>query len=96
MHLVYNLVDLVLAIYVWLLFATAVLDWLVGFGAVDAKRPMVARIRRYLSFLVEPVLRLLRRILPALGGTDISPIVGIMLIMATRYAMALFILRNLP
>jgi YggT family protein len=96
MRLLYNFVDFVLAIYVWLLLATAVRDWLVGFGAVDGKRPMVARISRYLSILVEPVLRPLRRILPALGGTDISPIVGIMLIMGTRYAMALFILRNLP
>ena len=80
-------VDLVLEVYIWILLATAVLSWLVGFGVVSTDRRAVAIIGKFLDTLTEPVRRPMRRILPNLGGVDASPLFLIILIMAIRYGM---------
>jgi YggT family protein len=90
-----HVVDLALAIYIWLLLATAVLYWLVEFNRLDRGRPGVARVAAALSAVTEPVLRPIRRVLPDLGGVDISPVVAIVLVAAIRYTIALFILPRL-
>jgi YggT family protein len=95
MRAVLHIVDLALAIYVWLLLATAVLYWLVEFNRLDRGRPGVAQVAAALSAVTEPVRRPLRRLLPDLGGVDISPVVAIVLVAALRYTIALWILPRL-
>jgi YggT family protein len=90
-----HVVDLALAIYIWVLLATAVLSWLTGFNQFDRGRPGVAQVASALSIVTEPVLRLIRRLLPDLGSVDISPVVAIVLVAALRYTIALFILPRL-
>ena len=80
-------VDLVLEVYIWLLLATAVMSWLVGFGVVSTEHRAVAIIGKFLDTLTEPVRRPMRRILPDFGGVDASPLFLIVLIMAIRYGM---------
>jgi len=38
------------------------------------------RVRRFLSDACDPYLRLFRRVLPSLGGIDLSPIVAVMVL----------------
>lgn len=80
------LFDTVITLYVYVLIASAVLSWLVAFNVVNVRNPIVARIGEVLYQLTEPVLRPIRRILPNLGGIDISPIILIL---------ALYFIRNL-
>jgi YggT family protein len=47
--------------------------------------PWVNRIQRFLYDICEPYLRLFRRILPALGPLDLSPIVGVFFLYLIRY-----------
>jgi YggT family protein len=91
MRILLHLVDLTLAIYIWVLLAHAVLYWLIGFNRVDPGGRVVAGLSR----MTEPVLRPVRSVLPGLGGVDISPLVAIMMIAAARYVIALYILPNL-
>ena len=83
-------IDLVLEIYIWILLAAAVQSWLVGFGVVSTDNRAVAMIGKVLDTLTQPVRRPMRRILPDLGGVDISPLFLIALIMAIRYGMVFF------
>ena len=86
MYAFLNLVSTVISIYVWLLIAQAVLSWLVAFGIVNRYNRVVATIGDFLWRVTEPLLRPIRRVLPDLGGIDISP--GILILL-------LWFLRNL-
>jgi YggT family protein len=80
------LIDTIITLYVYILIASAILSWLVAFNVVNVRNPIVARIGEFLERVTEPVLAPIRRVLPNLGGIDISPIILIL---------GLFFLRNL-
>src|SRR5205814_9295739 len=80
MYAFLNLVSTVISIYVWLLIAQAVLSWLVAFGIVNRYNRVVATIGDFLWRVTEPLLRPIRRVLPDLGGVDISPVVLLLLL----------------
>jgi YggT family protein len=80
MYSLLRLVHTVISIYIWLLIAQAVLSWLVSFGVVNRHNRAVATIGDFLWRITEPLLRPIRRVLPDLGGIDISPVVLILLL----------------
>ncbi|ALJ34196.1 YggT family protein [Azospirillum brasilense] len=84
----YLLIDTVLSLYVWLLIASAVLSWLVAFNVVNTRNRAVYVIGDFLYRITEPVLRPIRRVLPNMGGLDLSPIALILLIFFIRNLMA--------
>ena len=74
------LIDTVINIYIWVLIASAVLSWLVAFNVVNSRNRAIYTVGDVLYRLTEPALRPIRRILPNLGGIDISPIILILLL----------------
>jgi len=69
------LIDKVIDIYTWIVIAGAIMSWLVAFGVVNISNKFIRWVVEVLYRLTEPVLRPLRRILPNLGGVDISPVI---------------------
>ena len=69
------LIDKVIDIYTWIVIAGAIMSWLVAFGVVNVRNQFIRIVVDLLFRLTEPVLRPIRRILPNLGGVDISPVV---------------------
>lgn len=65
----------VINIYFWIILASVVLSWLVGFNVVNRSNPFVRQVGTALERLTEPLLRPIRRFMPDLGGIDLSPIV---------------------
>lgn len=80
------LFDTLISLYVWILIASAILSWLVAFNVVNPHNQFVRRLGEFLWRVTEPVLAPIRRILPNLGGIDISPIILII---------GLYFIRNL-
>ena len=78
------LINTLITIYIWLLIAQAVLSWLVAFGIVNRYNRVVATIGDFLWRVTEPLLRPIRRVLPDLGGIDISPVILILLLWFLR------------
>jgi YggT family protein len=78
------LIDTVITLYVWLLIASAVLSWLIAFNVVNLRNPIVMQVADFLDRVTEPALRPIRRVLPNLGGIDISPIILILLLYFAR------------
>jgi YggT family protein len=80
------LIDKVIDIYTWIVIASAIMSWLVAFGVVNTRNQFIRMVVDVLYRVTEPLLRPIRRILPHLGGIDISPVILLL---------ALFFLRSL-
>lgn len=70
-----QLVLTVIQLYIWIVIASAIFSWLYAFNVVNPRNQIVAMIGSTLYKLTEPALRPIRRILPDLGGLDLSPVV---------------------
>ena len=81
---VYNLINTVISIYIWLLIAMVVLNLLVAFNMVNTGNRFIYTIGDFLNRITEPLLRPIRNILPNLGGIDISPMVLILALYFVR------------
>ena len=80
MRALLNVILLALQLYTYLIIASAILSWLVAFNVVNTRNNVVRSIWNFLDAVTEPALRPIRRILPNLGGIDISPVILILLI----------------
>ncbi|MBX3454919.1 YggT family protein [Ferrovibrio sp.] len=75
------LIDTLIGLYIWLLIGSAILSWLVAFNVVNTSNRFVYIIGDFLYRVTEPALRPIRRVLPNLGGLDISPVLLILLLL---------------
>jgi YggT family protein len=86
MFAVWQLIDTIIALYMWALIISVVLSWLVQFNVINTSNRFVYTIGDFLYRITEPVLGRIRSVLPAIGGIDLSPMILIL---------ALVFLRNL-
>ncbi len=77
-------IDLALGLYWWILIASAVFSWLYAFNVVNPRNQFVGGVATFLYKATEPVLGPIRRMLPNLGGIDISPIIVLLIIYFLR------------
>ncbi len=75
MRAILDVLLLVLNLYTWVIIGSAILSWLFAFNIVNASNQFVAMISQAFYALTEPLLRPIRRVLPNMGGLDLSPIV---------------------
>jgi YggT family protein len=82
---------LALQLYTWIVLAAAVLSWLIAFNVVNTRNDVVNAVANFLYQATEPVLRPIRRILPNLGGIDVSPIILLLLIFFLERVIVLYL-----
>lgn len=73
-------VEELLQLYIYVMVAAAIFSWLLVFGVLDTRNRIVYRIEEFLIRATEPVLVPLRRVIPMLGGIDISFIIAFLLL----------------
>lgn len=78
----------VIELFIWALIISAVLSWLVAFNVVNTRNRFVYMVGDFLHRITEPALRPIRRIIPNLGGIDISPLVLILLLLFLQQVLA--------
>jgi YggT family protein len=66
------------------LIGSAIFSWLYAFNVINSSNQFVNAIGSFLYNVTEPVLRPIRRIMPDLGGIDISPIIVLLIIFFLR------------
>lgn len=81
MRAILEVVIFALDIYWMFVIASAIMSWLVAFNVFNARNDVVRMIWNFLYQVTEPALRPIRRILPNLGGIDISPIILLLIIL---------------
>ena len=61
-----------------------IMSWLISFGVLNMRQPLVAQIWDGLNRLLEPIYGPIRRMLPQMGGLDLSPVVALLGIYALQ------------
>jgi len=79
-----SVIALVLTFIVWVLVGQAVLSWLIAFNVLSMRSNGVCQLANMLDRLTAPLLRPIRRVLPDMGGIDLSPMALILVIIILR------------
>lgn len=61
-----------------------IMSWLIQFQVLNIRQPAIAQIWYGLNRLLEPVYGPIRRLLPQMGGIDLSPLVALLALEAVR------------
>ncbi|HZG27446.1 YggT family protein [Rhizobium sp. C1] len=66
---------------IWfLVIASAIFSWLYAFNVINTRNEAINMIGRSLYQVTEPIYRPIRRILPNMGGLDLSPLVVLVIL----------------
>lgn len=71
----FNLLMNIISLYIFIIFAWVIASWLVSFGVINIRNPTARSIVSGLERLVQPAVRPIQKIIPPMGGLDLSPIV---------------------
>jgi YggT family protein len=84
MLMLFQIVDLLLSVVMWIIVVQAILSWLVAFNVVNTHNDFVRQMLYSLDRITEPLYRPIRRVLPDFGALDFSPMVVLLLIYILR------------
>ncbi len=70
----FTVIAILLNLYFYAVIISVILSWLLAFGVVNTHNPFVSNFGQFLFKVTEPALAPIRKVLPSLGGIDISPI----------------------
>lgn len=91
MRAILEIVIMALQLYWWVVIAMIIMSWLFAFNVVNGRNQFVASLWNVLTSLTDPVLRPIRRFIPAMGGLDLSPIVLFFIIYFIQRVIELYI-----
>lgn len=80
----FQILMLILDIAQFIIIAHIIMSWLINFQVLNLRQPLVGSIWDGLNRLLEPVYSRVRRILPNMGGLDLSPLVVLIAVYALR------------
>ncbi len=89
MQSIFEILMLILGIARFFIIAHFIMSWLINFQVLNLRQPLVAQIWDGLNRILEPIYGPIRRMLPSMGGLDLSPIVALVGIYAIE-----IVLRN--
>ncbi|KTQ85383.1 membrane protein [Aureimonas ureilytica] len=75
-----ELILLILSMLRWIVIISAILSWLLAFNILDYRNNFVRTVTDTLYRLTEPLYRPIRKVIPNVGGLDLSPIVLLLII----------------
>lgn len=73
--ILFSLVDTIIGLFIVVLLIFVVISWLFAFDIVSRRNAFVYSVYEFCRRVTDPVLRPLRRIIPPIGGVDLSVLV---------------------
>ena len=77
----------VLQIYKYAVIIYVILSMLISFNIINTNNRIISIVMDFLFKLIEPLLRVIRNIIPNFGAIDVSPVILIIVIEAFQYIM---------
>lgn len=72
------------SLIIWALIISAILSWLVAFNVINTRNTAVWRIMEVLDRITAPILEPFRRLIPPVGGLDLSFLVAFLVIQGIK------------
>ena len=73
-----------ISLMIWAIIISAIMSWLTAFNVINLRNSAVAGIQRILETLTTPVLAPLQRIIPPIGGLDITPVFALLILQGVQ------------
>ena len=73
-------ISLILGLVWWVFLIMIIMSWLISFNVINTRNQFVATVWRMLNQITEPILRPIRRVVPPVGGLDLSPLIVFIII----------------
>ena len=77
----------ILQIYKYAVIVYVILSMLISFNIINTNNRIISIVMDFLFKLIEPLLRVIRNVIPNFGAIDISPVILIIVIEAFQYIM---------
>ena len=73
-------ISLILSLVWWVFLIMIIMSWLISFNVINTRNQFVASVWRILNQITDPILRPIRRVIPPMGGLDLSPLIVFIII----------------
>jgi YggT family protein len=77
-------------LYFYVVIASVVLSWLVGFDVINIRNRLARFIYDSCNALVDPALKPIRRVVPLVGSLDFSPLILLILLQVIQILIVKF------
>ncbi len=77
----------ILQIYKYAVIIYVILSMLISFNIINTNNRIISIVMDFLFKLIEPLLRVIRNVIPNFGAIDVSPVILIIIIEAFQYIM---------
>ena len=77
----------ILQIYKYAVIIYVILSMLISFNIINTNNRIISIVMDFLFKLIEPLLRVIRIVIPNFGAIDVSPVILIIIIEAFQYIM---------
>ncbi len=82
--ILFGLIDAIITLVIVILIVFVVISWLYAFDIVSRRNAPIYSIYEFCRRITDPILRPLRRIIPPIGGVDLSVLVLVLLLQLAR------------
>ncbi len=85
-------ISMILTIIWWIFLIMIIMSWLINFNVINTRNQFVDTVWRIVNQITDPILKPIRRIVPPVGGLDLSPIIVFVII----FFLQSFLANDLP
>ena len=79
---IFLIITTIIQLYIYVVIAAVIVSWLIAFGVINMRNDFVRGAVRFLDALTDPVFRQIRRVIPPIGGLDLSPLIVVLVLSA--------------
>jgi len=67
-----------------------IMSWLISFNVLNLHQPIVSQVWQGLSRVLEPIYGRIRQYIPNMGGLDLAPLIGLLMVAALQYTLVYY------
>ena len=67
-----------------------IMSWLISFNVLNLHQAIVSQVWQGLSRILDPIYGRIRQYIPNMGGLDLAPLIGLLMVAALQYTLVYY------